>query len=113
MERPYSPSVPHLLQDIIGDRVVLRHLGLQRPQAFGDEAADGVDQLIAGFGIERHCVFVSSRPIRPDDISDTGTYGMDGGDAQAPWTPQEITEGEWAGWRIWSSDPFELLSGPF
>jgi uncharacterized protein (TIGR00369 family) len=38
---------------------------------------------------------------------------MDGGDAQAPWTPQEITEGEWAGWRIWSSDPFELLSGPF
>jgi len=38
---------------------------------------------------------------------------MDGGDAQAPWTPHEITEGEWAGWRIWSSDPFELLSGPF
>jgi uncharacterized protein (TIGR00369 family) len=38
---------------------------------------------------------------------------MDGGDAQAPWVPQEITEGEWAGWRIWSSDPFELLSGPF
>ena len=38
---------------------------------------------------------------------------MDGGDAQAPWTPEEITEGEWAGWRIWSSDPFELLSGPF
>jgi uncharacterized protein (TIGR00369 family) len=24
-----------------------------------------------------------------------------------------ITEGEWAGWRIWSSDPYELLSGPF
>ena len=38
---------------------------------------------------------------------------MDGGDAQAPWTPIEITEGEWAGWRIWSSDPYELLSGPF
>ena len=37
---------------------------------------------------------------------------MDGGDAQV-WTPEEITEGEWAGWRIWSSDPFELLSGPF
>ena len=38
---------------------------------------------------------------------------MDGGDAQAPWSPVEITEGEWRGWRIWSSDPFELLSGPF
>ena len=38
---------------------------------------------------------------------------MDGGDAQAPWTPIEVTEGEWAGWKIWSSDPFELLSGPF
>src|ERR1700677_16437 len=38
---------------------------------------------------------------------------MDGGDAQAPWTPQVITDGEWAGWRIWSSDPYELLSGPF
>jgi uncharacterized protein (TIGR00369 family) len=38
---------------------------------------------------------------------------MDGGDAQAPWVPQEITEGEWAGWKLWSTDPFELLSGPF
>ncbi|HZK98783.1 MAG TPA: PaaI family thioesterase [Caulobacteraceae bacterium] len=38
---------------------------------------------------------------------------MDGGDAAAPWTPIEISEGEWAGWRIWSSDPYELLSGPF
>lgn len=38
---------------------------------------------------------------------------MDGGDAQAPWVAQEITEGEWAGWRVWSSDPFELHSGPF
>jgi uncharacterized protein (TIGR00369 family) len=38
---------------------------------------------------------------------------MDGGDAQAPWTPQEITHGEWAGWKLWSSDPYELLSGPF
>ncbi len=38
---------------------------------------------------------------------------MDGGDAGEPWKPIEITEGEWAGWRIWSSDPYELLSGPF
>ncbi len=38
---------------------------------------------------------------------------MDGGDAQAPWSPEVIAEGEWAGWRIWSGDPYELLSGPF
>jgi uncharacterized protein (TIGR00369 family) len=38
---------------------------------------------------------------------------MDGGDAQAPWTAGVVTEGEWAGWRVWGSDPFELLAGPF
>jgi uncharacterized protein (TIGR00369 family) len=38
---------------------------------------------------------------------------MDGGDAQAPWPRQVITEGDWAGWSLWSSDPFELHSGPF
>ena len=38
---------------------------------------------------------------------------MDGSDAQAPWTPIRIVEGEWAGWQIYSSDPYELLSGPF
>jgi len=38
---------------------------------------------------------------------------MDGGDAQAPWTPQPVTEGEWAGWSRYDSDPFEVLAGPF
>jgi acyl-coenzyme A thioesterase PaaI-like protein len=38
---------------------------------------------------------------------------MDGGDAQTPWRQREVTEGEWAGWKIWGSDPFELLTGPF
>jgi uncharacterized protein (TIGR00369 family) len=38
---------------------------------------------------------------------------MDGGDAQTPWVHQDVTEGEWAGWKIWSSDPFELYAGPF
>ncbi len=38
---------------------------------------------------------------------------MDGGDAQAPYTSEVITEGEWAGWKIWGSDPYELMSGPF
>jgi uncharacterized protein (TIGR00369 family) len=38
---------------------------------------------------------------------------MAGGDAQAPYTPNEITDGEWAGWRFWSGDAFEVLAGPF
>ncbi|HWA62128.1 MAG TPA: PaaI family thioesterase [Caulobacteraceae bacterium] len=38
---------------------------------------------------------------------------MDGGDAQTPWPRELITDGEWAGWTIWSSDPFELHAGPF
>ena len=38
---------------------------------------------------------------------------MDGGDAQEPYSLEEVTDGEWKGWRIWSSDPYELLSGPF
>ena len=29
------------------------------------------------------------------------------------WTPQVIADGEWAGWTLWSADPFELLAGPF
>jgi uncharacterized protein (TIGR00369 family) len=38
---------------------------------------------------------------------------MDGGDAQSPWTPQLVTEGEWAGWGRYDSDPYEALTGPF
>jgi uncharacterized protein (TIGR00369 family) len=38
---------------------------------------------------------------------------MDGGDAQPPYTAQLITEGPWTGWKLWSTDPFELLAGPF
>jgi uncharacterized protein (TIGR00369 family) len=38
---------------------------------------------------------------------------MDGGEGQAPARAMLVTEGEWAGWRIWGSDPFELLAGPF
>jgi uncharacterized protein (TIGR00369 family) len=38
---------------------------------------------------------------------------MEGGDAQAPWKPGEVTQGEWAGWRLWTSDAFEVLAGPF
>jgi uncharacterized protein (TIGR00369 family) len=38
---------------------------------------------------------------------------MDGGDAQTPWTPQPVKEGEWAGWGRYESDPYENLTGPF
>ena len=38
---------------------------------------------------------------------------MDGGDAQNPWTPQPVTEGEWAGWGRYDTDPYENLTGPF
>jgi uncharacterized protein (TIGR00369 family) len=38
---------------------------------------------------------------------------MDGGDAQNPWTPQPVTEGEWAGWGCYDTDPYETLTGPF
>ncbi len=29
------------------------------------------------------------------------------------WGMKPITEGEWTGWSMWSSDPFELHAGPF
>jgi uncharacterized protein (TIGR00369 family) len=38
---------------------------------------------------------------------------MDGGDAQNPWTPQPVLEGEWAGWGRYDTDPYETLTGPF
>lgn len=38
---------------------------------------------------------------------------MDGTVEEFSWSPEVIKDGEWAGWRIFSSDPFELHSGPF
>jgi uncharacterized protein (TIGR00369 family) len=38
---------------------------------------------------------------------------MDGGDAQTPWTPQPVKEGEWAGWGRYDTDPYENMTGPF
>jgi uncharacterized protein (TIGR00369 family) len=38
---------------------------------------------------------------------------MDGGDAQNPWTPQPVKDGEWAGWGRYDTDPFEAMTGPF
>jgi uncharacterized protein (TIGR00369 family) len=38
---------------------------------------------------------------------------MDGSEAQTPWTPQPVLEGEWAGWGRYDTDPFENLTGPF
>jgi uncharacterized protein (TIGR00369 family) len=38
---------------------------------------------------------------------------MDGGEADSPWTPKLVAEGEWAGWGRYDTDPFENLAGPF
>jgi acyl-coenzyme A thioesterase PaaI-like protein len=39
---------------------------------------------------------------------------MDGTlEAQNPWTPQPVLDGEWAGWGRYETDPFENLAGPF
>ncbi len=38
---------------------------------------------------------------------------MDGSEVDSPWKPQPVTEGEWAGWGRYETDPFENLAGPF
>ena len=38
---------------------------------------------------------------------------MDGSEAEIPWTPKPVLDGEWAGWRRYDTDPFETLAGPF
>ena len=38
---------------------------------------------------------------------------MDGDDTTQPWARREIEDGPWAGWRLWSTDAFELHAGPF
>jgi uncharacterized protein (TIGR00369 family) len=38
---------------------------------------------------------------------------MDGSEVDNPWQSRVVTDGEWAGWRRYDSDPFELLAGPF
>lgn len=38
---------------------------------------------------------------------------MDGGDDQTPAGRNIVSDGEWAGWAISSSDPFEQYAGPF
>ena len=38
---------------------------------------------------------------------------MDGSEVDHPWKPLPVTEGEWAGWGRYETDPFENLTGPF
>lgn len=38
---------------------------------------------------------------------------MDGSEAQEPWRPHPVSEGEWAGWQTYETDPFETLAGPY
>ena len=54
MERPNSPISRISRDNLVGTSSVLGDLVLQRPQPLGDEAADGVDQGVEGFGIEGH-----------------------------------------------------------
>ena len=38
---------------------------------------------------------------------------MDGSEVDNPWQSRLVTEGEWAGWGRYDTDPFETLAGPF
>jgi len=38
---------------------------------------------------------------------------MDGSAVDSPWKPRTVSEGEWAGWGRYDTDPFEALTGPF
>jgi uncharacterized protein (TIGR00369 family) len=38
---------------------------------------------------------------------------MDGSEAESPWTPKPVAEGEWAGWGRYDTDAYENLTGPF
>ena len=38
---------------------------------------------------------------------------LDGSEVDHPWTPKPVTEGEWAGWGHYDTDPYENLTGPF
>ena len=49
-----QPHRAHLAHHRLGHRIVAVDLRLQRPQPLRDEAADGVDQSVEGFGIEGH-----------------------------------------------------------
>lgn len=38
---------------------------------------------------------------------------MDGNDETGGWKHELVTEGPWAGWNIYDSDPFETHAGPY
>jgi uncharacterized protein (TIGR00369 family) len=38
---------------------------------------------------------------------------MDGTETQLPWVGSVVTEGPWKGWKNYTTDPFEDMSGPF
>ena len=56
MERPNSPISRISRDDLVRHLVLPVDLLLERPQPLGDEAADGVEEQVEGFGIEGHCV---------------------------------------------------------
>jgi uncharacterized protein (TIGR00369 family) len=38
---------------------------------------------------------------------------MDGSEAENPWKRHTVTDGAWAGWDRYDTDPFETMTGPF
>ena len=64
IERPNRPSARISATSIVGNGVVFGDLGFERDQPLVDEAADGVEQGIEGFGVEGHSLLPSS-PLLP------------------------------------------------
>jgi uncharacterized protein (TIGR00369 family) len=38
---------------------------------------------------------------------------MDGSEVDNPWRLHPVSDGEWAGWNTYETDPYETLAGPF
>ncbi len=55
--------------------------------------------------------------MTPFDRGGVATYArerMDDSSNRYVWPFEEITDGEWAGWKRWvADDPFEMMCGPF
>ncbi len=61
-------ELAHLGHHVVGDEVVARDFVFDRDQPFAHEAADGGDQLVAGFEIERHAAVLDFIGISKTDV---------------------------------------------
>ena len=74
----------------VGHLVVLGDLRLERAQPFGDEAADGVDQRVEGFGIEGHAF---SPVVMPDVFRHPSV--LQAWRRRRRWTPEQVRGDGW------------------